>query len=157
MVHRWILQNQPINPYPLQCETMPSFKELHQQSLQQYSTFYNLVLSLEKALEQPDTEEILHLTLELEQMQKTVHQTDNRINRSFQEGLTPEAEDLSLYEKRLGLMQKIIEKNNVLSPKIRAMMAMQAAELAKIKQGRNTLGGYATRTSKAGRIIDTAN
>ena len=134
---------------------MSKCKELHQQSLQQYKTFYNLTLTMEKTLEQPDAEQIIGLTLELEKMQKAIRRTDAQLNRCFQGGHFPE--NSSCHITRLGLMQKIIEKNKALSPRVQAMMAMQASELTKIKQGQNTLGGYTDQASKAGRIIDTAN
>ncbi len=134
---------------------MSTLNKLQQQSLQQYNTFYNLTLALEGSLTPLNTEEINRLSGELDQIKKTVRQTDVRLNALLQRD--PQAAESPLNAERLALMQKIIDKNTTLSPKIRAMMAMQASELSKIKQGRNTLGGYIGPASKAGRIINTAN
>ena len=134
---------------------MSTFKELQQQSLQQYKTFYDLTLTMERTLEQPDAEEILRLSLELELMEETVRGTDVQLNRYLEQGLLVEGSPFHV--QRLEFMQKIVDKNKALSPKIQAMMAMQSSELSKIRQGRHTLGEYASPTSKAGRIINTSN
>ncbi len=134
---------------------MPTLKELHKQSIQQYQTFYSLTLALEDSLKSMDTDNILRLIGELDHIRETVQKTDARLNEFFKQ--IPQKKQTALNVDRFKLIQKVMNKTSTLSPKVRAMMAMQAAELSKIKQGRNTLGGYARQTSKSGRIINTAN
>ncbi len=134
---------------------MSTFNELEQQSLQEYNTFLELTLALEGALEPIDTEKVRQLTRELQQIEETVKATDKKLNHYFQDGHHVPEESLS--KKRIELMQAIVAKNTELGPKVRAMMAMHSSELATIRHGRNTLGGYANPSSKAGRIINTAN
>ncbi len=134
---------------------MSTLNELQQQSLQQYNTFYKLTLAVENSLLPLNTEKINQLSRELDQIKEKVRKTDIRLNAFLQQNT--QAAESQLNAERLALMQKIIDKNTTLSPKIQAMMAMQASELSKIKQGRNTLGGYTSQASKAGRIINTAN
>jgi len=47
-----------------------------------------------------------------------------------------------LFLERLQLLKKIVEMNNLLLPRIRGMMAVSAAELVQIREGRVAVAGY---------------
>jgi len=128
---------------------------LYQQSLKQYRALYELTMELEEIIFRANVEEIVQITKEIEEQKETIRITDTRINSYGQE----EHQQLepTLHNRHLEIMKKIIEKNNELSPRMQAMMALQSAELAKIKQGRNTLGGYTISADQAGQIINASH
>ncbi len=134
---------------------MSELEKLQRNSVRQYREFHALTEALEEPLQRLDVAEIVHLTHRLEKLKKEVRKTDAQIN-----GVTPPghgAGSRQLQAERLELMKKIRTLNSRLMPRIQAMMAVQASELGRIKNGMNSLGGYANAAPKSGKIINTSN
>jgi len=133
---------------------MNELETLQQNSVQQYQEFHALTLALEEPLQRLDVAGILQLTRRIEALKKEVRSTDAQINEAAPAG---HEGNRQLQAERLELMQKIRSLNARLMPRIQAMMAVQASELSRIKNGMNSLGGYGNAAPRSGKIINTAN
>lgn len=134
---------------------MNTAKQLVKESIKQYQVILSRTSDLEQQLQQLNSELLTETATWLTTAMKSASETDTRITEAFLSntalGNTP------LFEQRTTLIEQVSLKIGSLSIKLNAIMAVHQSELKKIKQGRQTMGGYGQEKRKTGRLINTSN
>jgi len=130
---------------------------LLEKSVQQYRQLYELTRALERPLQSMDSASIAKLTGMIEETKQQAAALDREINQLSGAAKDTPRNHHRLLEERRAIMEKIIDKNKELTPKIQAMMALIKSDLAAIRHGMQSIGHYAQAPKPHGRIINTSN
>lgn len=110
-------------------------------SIEQYGRIIDHAGQLDHLLEKSDPDELRAYTLRLQELQDEASLHDRVFHELFPHHSTDWKEH-PLFMERSRLLEKIVELNHLLLPRIRGMMAMTAHELTQIKNGRTAMTGY---------------
>lgn len=110
-------------------------------SIEQYQRILDHAEQLESLLLKSDPVKIRDYTARLHELQDEAGLHD----RIFYELFSRKSDDWKdhpLFQERTRLLEKIVELNHLLLPRIHGMMAVTAHELTQIKGGRVAVSGY---------------
>lgn len=110
-------------------------------SIQRYRTIIEHAQQLEQLLTTGDPEQLLAYTARLQALQTEAGLYDRELLEEMAADFT-RWQDHPLFQQRLQLSNQIVEMNNLLLPRVRGMMAVTAAELTQLKEGRIAVSGY---------------
>lgn len=125
----------------IQINTIELMESSLRRSVEQYSRIIAHAGRLEALLLHSDTDELKKYIVRMEELQEEARQHDETLNGQLAED-SHRWRDHPLYQKRISLLEKLVELNRLLLPRIHGMMAVTAHELSQIKGGRKALGGY---------------
>ena len=112
-----------------------------QKSIEQYRQIIAHAGQLDHLLLKSDPDELQSYTARLQELQDEAGLNDRVFLEVFPHTSTY-WEDHPLFLERTRLLEKIVELNHLLLPRIRGMMAVTAHELSQIKGGRVAVAGY---------------
>lgn len=121
-------------------------------SIEQYRRIIEHAGRLEQLLQKADPDQLQDYTSQLYQLQEEAGLHD-RIYQELWGRNAEEWKEHPLVQERTGLLEKIVELNHLLLPRIRSMMAVTAHELAQIKDGRTAVAGYQQSDVKHRRFV----
>ena len=110
-------------------------------SIEQYRQIIAHAGQLDHLLQKSDPDELQSYTAKLQELQDEAGLND----RVFLEVFPRNSiywQDHPLFIERTRLLEKIVQLNYLLLPRIRGMMAVTANELTQIKSGRVAVAGY---------------
>jgi len=110
-------------------------------SIEQYNRIIDHAGKLDQLLHKSDPEELRVYTQRMHELQDEASLHDRIFQRLFTRN-SEEWKDHPLFQERTRLLEKIVELNHLLLPKIRGMMAVTAHELSQLKGGRVVVSGY---------------
>ncbi len=110
-------------------------------SIEQYSRIIDHAGQLDRLLQKSDPEELRAYTVRLQELQEEAGLHDRIFQELFSRN-SDQWQDHPLFRERTRLLERIVELNHLLLPKIRGMMAVTAHELTQIKSGRVAVAGY---------------
>lgn len=110
-------------------------------SIEQYRQIIDHAGQLDKMLLKSDPDELQSYTVRLQELQDEAGLNDRVFLKVFPHNSTY-WQDHPLFLERTRLLEKIVELNHLLLPRIRGMMAVTAHELTQIKGGRVAVAGY---------------
>ncbi len=126
---------------------MNTINRLLEESVFHYKKLLGKTKKIEPLLDKVDPEELTRLSESIQEMQKYVRRADKKIMRHLQ-GKKEDIQNNPLFQERLELMEKIIEHNNFISPKIYDRMSVSQAELKAIRHGIRGVSGYQRQSKK---------
>lgn len=112
-----------------------------QKSIEQYRQIIDHAGQLDHLLLKSDPDELQSYTARLQELQDEAGLNDRIFLEVFPHTSTY-WQDHPLFLERTRLLEKIVELNHLLLPRIRGMMAVTAHELSQIKGGRVAVAGY---------------
>ena len=121
-------------------------------SIQQYRQILDHAEQLDQLLVKADPEELRSYTQRLQELQDEAGLND----RIFLEVFPKNSEvwkNHPLFLERSRLLEKIVELNHLLLPRIHGMMAVTAHELSQIKGGRVAVAGYHQAPAKQNQYV----
>ncbi|MEA3545419.1 MAG: hypothetical protein U9R69_09415 [Thermodesulfobacteriota bacterium] len=110
-------------------------------SIKQYRQIIHHAEQLDRLLLKSDPDELQNYTAHLQELQDEAGLNDQIFLEQFPQN-SIDWQDHPLFLERTRLLEKIVELNHLLLPKIRGMMAVTADELSQIKSGRAAVAGY---------------
>ncbi len=110
-------------------------------SIEQYRQIIAHAGQLDHLLQKSDPDELQSYTVKLQELQDEAGLNDRVFLEVFPRNSTYWQEH-PLFIERTRLLEKIVELNYLLLPRIRGMMAVTANELTQIKSGRVAVAGY---------------
>ncbi len=110
-------------------------------SIEQYQQIIDHADQLEHLLLKADPEKLQNYTAKLQELQDEAGLNDRIFLEVFPRNSTY-WQNHPLFIERTRLLEKIVELNHLLLPRIRGMMAVTAHELSQIKGGRVAVAGY---------------
>ncbi|SDZ76102.1 hypothetical protein SAMN05660420_00169 [Desulfuromusa kysingii] len=110
-------------------------------SIEQYRQIIEHASQLDQLLLKADPEKLHIYTERLQELQDEAGLNDRIFLEIFPHTSTY-WQDHPLFLERARLLEKIVELNHLLLPRIRGMMAVTAHELSQIKDGRVAVSGY---------------
>lgn len=110
-------------------------------SIEQYNRIIDHAGKLEQLLQASEPEELERYTARLHELQDEANVHDRIFFELFSKN-SAAWKDHPLFQERTRLLEKIVELNHLLLPRIRGMMAVTAHELTQIKGGRVAVSGY---------------
>ena len=110
-------------------------------SIEQYRQIIDHAGQLDNLLLKSDPDELQNYTARLQELQDEAGLNDRVFLEVFPHNSTY-WQDHPLFLERTRLLEKIVELNHLLLPRIRGMMAVTAHELTQIKGGRVAVAGY---------------
>jgi len=110
-------------------------------SIEQYRQIIAHAGQLDHLLQKSDPDELQSYTVKLQELQDEAGLNDRVFLEVFPRNSTY-WQDHPLFIERTRLLEKIVELNYLLLPRIRGMMAVTANELTQIKSGRVAVAGY---------------
>ncbi len=110
-------------------------------SIEQYRRIIAHAGQLDHLLQKSDPDELQSYTLKLQELQDEAGLNDRVFLEVFPRNSTY-WQNHPLFIERTNLLEKIVELNHLLLPRIRGMMAVTANELSQIKSGRVAVAGY---------------
>jgi len=110
-------------------------------SIEQYRQIIDHAAQLDRLLKKADPAELHSYTVRLQELQDEAGLNDRVFLEVFPQNSTY-WQDHPLFLERSHLLEKIVELNYLLLPRIRGMMAVTANELSQIKGGRVAVAGY---------------
>ena len=110
-------------------------------SIEQYKQIIEHAGQLDQLLLKSDPEKLQSYTERLQHLQDEAGLNDRIFLEIFPHTSTY-WQDHPLFLERTRLLEKIVELNHLLLPRIRAMMAVTANELSQLKSGRVAVAGY---------------
>ncbi|MFK5927064.1 MAG: hypothetical protein QM483_10580 [Desulfuromusa sp.] len=110
-------------------------------SIEQYRQIIDHAGQLDHLLLKSDPEQLQSYTVRLQELQDEAGLNDRIFLEVFPRNSTYWQEH-PLFIERTRLLEKIVELNHLLLPRIRGMMAVTANELSQIKSGRVAVAGY---------------
>ena len=110
-------------------------------SIEQYQRIVEHAEQLERLLKKSHPEELRNYTSRLQELQDEASLNDRVFFELFSRNSSYWREH-PLFLERSRLLERIVELNHLLLPRIRGMMAVTANELSQIKGGRAAVSGY---------------
>ncbi len=110
-------------------------------SIEQYRKIIAHAGQLDGLLLKSDPDELQNYTARLQELQDEAGLNDRVFLEVFPRNSTY-WQDHPLFLERSHLLEKIVELNHLLLPRIRGMMAVTADELSQIRGGRVAVAGY---------------
>lgn len=110
-------------------------------SIEQYKQILEHAGQLDQLLLKSDPEKLQSYTERLQELQDEAALNDRVFLEIFPHTSTY-WQGHPLFLERTRLLEKIVELNHLLLPRIRAMMAVTANELSQLKSGRVAVAGY---------------
>jgi Zn-dependent protease with chaperone function len=110
-------------------------------SIEQYRQILDHADQLDQLLLKSDPDELRRYTVRLQELQDEAGLNDRIFLEVFPLNSTY-WKNHPLFLERTRLLEKIVELNHLLLPRIRGMMAVTAHELSQIKGGRVAVAGY---------------
>lgn len=110
-------------------------------SIEQYKQIIAHADQLDHLLKKSDPAELHNYTVRLQELQDEAGLNDRIFLEVFPHNSTY-WQDHPLFLERSRLLEKIVELNHLLLPRIRGMMAVAAHELSQLKSGRVAVAGY---------------
>lgn len=116
-------------------------------SVEQYRELLQHTEKMEHVLEDCDHVRVIEHAESLQRLQAAASQQDEQLLPLLK--LDPSAwENHDLYRQRQRFVAGILERNKLLLPKIRGIMAVASAELDQLRSGRTALAGYASSSTR---------
>ncbi len=112
-----------------------------QKSIEQYRQIIDHAGQLDQLLLKSDPDELRGYTVRLQELQDEAGLNDRVFFEVFSHN-SAYWQSHPLFLERSQLLEKIVELNHLLLPRIRGMMAVTANELSQIKGGRAAVSGY---------------
>ena len=110
-------------------------------SIEQYRQIIDHAGQLDDLLLKSDPDKLQSYTTRLQELQDEANLNDRIFLEVFPHTSTY-WQDHPLFIERARLLEKIVELNHLLLPRIRGMMAVTAHELTQIRGGRVAVAGY---------------
>ncbi len=110
-------------------------------SIQQYRAILDHADHLDVLLSQGDPERLCEYTVRLHELQEEAGLNDRELLAEVARDST-HRQAHPLFRERMQLLEQIVEMNHLLLPRVRGMMAVAAAELTQLKEGRAAVSGY---------------
>ena len=120
----------------------PEIEKILAFSVEQYRELQQHAEKLLKILSDCEYSQVHEHAARLQELQAAASQQDESLLPLLL-GELPAWEAHPLYRMRLGFVTSILELNELLLPKIRAMMAVTSAEIEQLQCGRTVVAGYA--------------
>ena len=121
-------------------------------SIEQYRQIIDHAQQLDQLLKKSDPDELRLYTTRLHELQDAANLHDRFFLELFSQNSVV-WKDHPLFLERTQLLEKIVELNHLLLPRIHGMMAVTAHELTQIKGGRVAVNGYHQSASRKNRPI----
>lgn len=121
-------------------------------SIEQYRQIIAHANQLDSLLLKSDPDELQRYTARLQELQDEAGLNDRVFLEVFPHNSTY-WQDHPLFLERSRLLEKIVELNYLLLPRIRGMMAVTANELTQIKGGRVAVAGYHHAPAKQNQFV----
>jgi hypothetical protein len=128
-------------------------------SVQHYDGLLRHAGKLQKMITESDYDNIGIITrhiAELHQMQGEARQNDEFLLAGIKENPQHQWMNDPQFVQRQKLLQAVIDLNDQMVPKLKAVMAVAKAELSQLGERRTAFAGYTARTGKMGRINSSA-
>ena len=110
-------------------------------SIEQYRRIVDHAQQLDQLLQKSNPDELRSYTVRLQELQDEAGMNDRVFFKLFSRN-SSHWQDHPLFLERTQLLEKIVELNHLLLPRIHGMMAVTANELSQIKGGRVAVSGY---------------
>ncbi|HEY5674082.1 MAG TPA: hypothetical protein VIR78_10275 [Malonomonas sp.] len=113
-------------------------------SIEQYREIFAHARQLDALLSRGESELLVNYTKRLNELQQEAALNDQPMLEEIARDSTFWQTSPLLLE-RTQLLKQIVEMNDLLLPRVRGMMAVAAAEMAQLKDGRVAISGYQQR------------
>ncbi len=117
-------------------------EKLLESSVEQYRELCRHAETLADMLDKCEYSGVRDHAAQLQQLQAVACEWDERLLPLIERDL-PAWERHPFYRMRLDFINAILERNALILPKIRGMMAVTSAELGQLRSGHTMLSGYA--------------
>ena len=125
-------------------------KERLLKSIEQYRSIIEHAKQLDQLLVQGEPEKLQAYIVKMQNLQTEAGLDDGKLVEEISGDLAG-WQTHPLFRERLQLLKQIVEMNDLLLPRIRAMMSVTAAELAQVRDGRVAVAGYHPAASRLSR------
>lgn len=132
---------------------MHALEPLLQKSISQYQSILELSKETVTRLDVLKPAEINTACEQMTSLQQQAAETDTEIIQLASTFSTPQVRQAPSFDKRLGLMRRVLEQNNLLFSRINGMMAVISQDISQIRWGFSAMSGYKSEQEDSGKIV----